>query len=115
FLTWNGTVIYKYGASDPASWSFRPNHLLFWDAIRWSCDHGYRTFDFGRTDRANSGLRAFKAGWGATEEPLIYSVFGDSAEGGIGERLQSLAAPIIRRGPAWLPRLLGEALYRYSA
>jgi Acetyltransferase (GNAT) domain len=115
FLAWNGTLIYKYGASDPAHWGLRPNHLLFWDAIRWACDHGYHTFDLGRTDRSNSGLRRFKSGWGAAEEPLVYSLLGAPTGAGMGQRLQSLAAPVIRRGPRWLPRLLGEVLYRYSA
>ena len=30
FLTWNRTVVYKYGASDPRYWAVRPNNLLFW-------------------------------------------------------------------------------------
>ena len=33
FLRHNGTVIYKYGASDDAAWAVRPNHAIFWRAI----------------------------------------------------------------------------------
>jgi lipid II:glycine glycyltransferase (peptidoglycan interpeptide bridge formation enzyme) len=42
FLTWNGVTVYKFGASDPAAWPRRPNHALFWTAIRESCLRGDR-------------------------------------------------------------------------
>ena len=76
FLAWNGTLIYKYSASDPLYWRYRPNNLVLWTAIRWGCEHGYHLMDFGKTDLANQGLRDFKSGWGATETPLIYSYIG---------------------------------------
>src|SRR5204862_1950065 len=49
FLHWNGELVYKYGASDHRYWEYRPNNLLFWEAIRWARDNGYHTIDFGRT------------------------------------------------------------------
>ena len=76
FLAWNGTMIYKFGASDASSWSLRPNHLLFWHAIRAACEQECRWFDFGRTDIGQEGLRNFKLSWGAVEEPLIYGMLG---------------------------------------
>jgi CelD/BcsL family acetyltransferase involved in cellulose biosynthesis len=114
FLVWKGTVVYKYGASDPAYWRLRPNHLLFWTVIRWACQHGCRTFDFGRTEPDNAGLRAFKSGWGAQEHPLTYSSVGAAAADGLalGARL---VRPVIQHSPAWVCRLAGELLYRYAA
>ena len=47
FLSWNGTTIYKFGASDPEGWRLRPNHALFWTAIQASCLRGDHRFDFG--------------------------------------------------------------------
>jgi CelD/BcsL family acetyltransferase involved in cellulose biosynthesis len=47
FLTWNRTVVYKYGASDPRYWSVRPNNLLFWEAIKWACESRYERLSFG--------------------------------------------------------------------
>ena len=81
FLSWNGTTIYKFGASDPEHWPLRPNHLIFWTAIRDSCERGDHRFDFGRTDLENTGLRSFKEGWGAVERPLFTSALGAAPAG----------------------------------
>lgn len=115
FLDWNGTVIYKYGASNPRYQGLRPNNLLFWHAIRKASEQGRRTMDFGRTDFENEGLRAFKASWGATEEPLVYSGVGIAAPTGAG-RARGLAGLAIRRSPTTVVcRAVGEAFYRYAA
>jgi CelD/BcsL family acetyltransferase involved in cellulose biosynthesis len=115
FLTASRTVVYKFGASEPSSWPLRPNHLIFWDAIRWSCEEGFARFDFGRSDLDSSGLRDFKNGWGAVEEPLVYSAIGAEPPRG-GRRIgASLLPPLIRRSPLWLCRALGEAGYRHTA
>jgi CelD/BcsL family acetyltransferase involved in cellulose biosynthesis len=115
FLTWNGTVTYKYSASDPAHWLLRPNNLLLWTAIRRGCVEGYRTFDLGRSDTDNAGLRAFKAGWGAAERPLVYTVVADEAPRVAGGRAAAMLAPVIRRSPAIVCRGVGELLYKYAA
>ena len=119
FLSWNGTVIYKFGASDADAWSLRPNHLLFWHAIRASCEQGYRWFDFGRTDAGQEGLRNFKLSWGAAEEPLVYRTLGGKPEPVSPEEGEGLATrvlgPVIRHGPLLLCRAFGETLYRYVA
>jgi CelD/BcsL family acetyltransferase involved in cellulose biosynthesis len=115
FLSWNGTTVYKFGASDDALLRVRPNHLLLWDAIRRSCERGDRTFDFGRTDFDNAGLRSFKSGFGAGERPLVYAQFGDGTVYAGGGRASRALAPVIRRSPPWVCRGLGEVLYKYAA
>jgi CelD/BcsL family acetyltransferase involved in cellulose biosynthesis len=114
FLAWNGTVAYKYGASDPERLSLRPNDVLFRDAIRWACANGFHTLDFGRTDADATGLRRFKLGWGCDEAPLLYSVVG-----GEPPRLTSSSstalAPLLRHSPTWVTRVVGELLYKYAA
>jgi CelD/BcsL family acetyltransferase involved in cellulose biosynthesis len=115
FLDWNGSVTYKYGASDAAHWSLRPNHLLFWNAIERSCREGRRRFDFGRTDFDNEGLRAFKSGWAASEEPLVYTSIGGAAPQPGLPRAARMLAPLIRRSPRWVCRAVGETLYKYAA
>jgi CelD/BcsL family acetyltransferase involved in cellulose biosynthesis len=72
FLAWNSTIIYKYGASDAAYWRLRPNNAILWHAISWGCENGYSTFDFGRTESGNHGLREFKRGWGTEEAWLTF-------------------------------------------
>jgi len=115
FLAWNGTTIYKFGASDPEAWPLRPNHLLFWTAIQESCARRDTRFDFGRTDLDNDGLRAFKSSWGAAERPLVYSAHASAAEGGGEGIVGRVLATGIRRGPRWVCRGTGEVLYRYAA
>ena len=115
FLTWNGTTIYKFGASDPQGWPLRPNHPLFWAAIRDACHRGDRCFDFGRSDLANTGLRAFKSSWGAVEQPLVYSALGPGVPGGNVRLAERLLEAVIRAGPTWLCRGIGEVVYRYAA
>jgi len=117
FLTSNKTVIYKFGASDESSLSLRPNHLLFWHAIRAACEQGCRWFDFGRTDLGQEGLRNFKLSWGAVEEPLVYAAL-EGQRGSVptteGMAAQMLGT-VIRHGPLVLCRAFGETLYRYVA
>jgi CelD/BcsL family acetyltransferase involved in cellulose biosynthesis len=115
FLAHKGRLVYKYGASSQASLNVRPNNLLFWYVIRWAADRGYTTLDFGRTAAEQHGLRSFKAGWGAVEEPLVYSYIADRAPAAPVERSSALAAPVLRHSPAWVTRALGELLYRYAA
>jgi CelD/BcsL family acetyltransferase involved in cellulose biosynthesis len=115
FLVGGGSTIYKFGASDVDSWPLRPNHLIFWTAIREARERGDRRFDFGRTDLGNSGLRSFKSGWGAQERLLKYSTLAPGATAG-AEGLASRALSVaIRKGPQWVCRGTGAALYRYAA
>jgi CelD/BcsL family acetyltransferase involved in cellulose biosynthesis len=114
FLTFNGTVTYKYGASDARALAKRPNNLLFAEAIRWACASGFETLDFGRTDLDNEGLRSFKRSWGAEEVELPYTYFAERppATGtGLRDRLLGTA---IRRSPPVVGRIVGEALYRHA-
>jgi CelD/BcsL family acetyltransferase involved in cellulose biosynthesis len=116
FLLGSDTVAYKYGASDAAFWRLRPNHLVFWTAMRSACEQGYRWFDFGRSDLPDRGLRDFKAGWAAEEEPLYYTMLADDprtkARSG---RALATARAVLRRSPTWVCRASGELLYRYAA
>jgi CelD/BcsL family acetyltransferase involved in cellulose biosynthesis len=113
FLTHSGTVTYKYGASDARRLGKRPNNLLFSEAIRWACEAGFQTLDFGRTDRDNEGLRSFKRSWGASEVELPYTYLTESEPrqgAGLRDRVTSAT---IRRSPPIVGRLAGEVLYRH--
>ena len=114
FLAFNGTVIYKYGASDRAALGKRPNNLLFLEAIRRACEDGMRTLDLGRTDSGHETLRDFKLSWGAEERVLAYHELSERAPRAGGTGLAERAAPLIRRSPPVVGRLVGEALYKYA-
>lgn len=113
FLAFGDVLTYKYGASDERALGKRPNNLLFSEAIRWGCEEGLGSLDFGRTDLDNDGLRAFKRSWGAEEVDLSYSYFADR-EPPLAPRLRDrLMAGTIRHAPPAFGRLVGEALYRH--
>jgi CelD/BcsL family acetyltransferase involved in cellulose biosynthesis len=117
FLSWNGTTISKFSASDERAWSLRANNLITWHLIKTACELGSRWLDFGRTDAGSEGLRVFKRSWGAVEEPLGYAILGAGAEPApsMGGKAGHLLASVIRHGPPVLCRAAGEALYRYAA
>jgi len=116
FLQSNGIVVYKYGASDATHWRLRANTALFHEAISQSLDAGCHTFDWGRTDTEDEGLRRFKAGWGSTESELVYSTLGTQGGRNLGsDHFAGLARGVIRRSPKSVSRLAGALLYRYAA
>lgn len=115
YLTHNDTVTYKYGASAAEALPKRPNNLLMLEAIRWSCENGFRKFDFGRTDLDNEGLRRFKVSWGAEELPLSYTYLTSREPAPVGEQSlrERVMTATIQRSPAVVGRLAGEMLYRH--
>jgi CelD/BcsL family acetyltransferase involved in cellulose biosynthesis len=115
FLVHNGTVTYKYGASAAEALPKRPNNLLMLEAIRWSCEEGFRRFDFGRTDLDNEGLRKFKRSWGAEELPLSYTYLTRREPAAVGapSLRERVMMKTIQRSPALVGQLAGEMLYRH--
>ena len=91
----------------------RPNNLLLWTAIRWGCENGYVLFDMGRTDLDDTGLRAFKSGWGAREMPLAYSTLSPEPLQSVTGRLMPIMQTVIRNSPLWVCRATGELLYKH--
>ena len=115
FLTWRDSVIYKFGASDPSARMLGANNLVIWRGIKWGCERGYATFDFGRTDLGAEGLRRFKNGWNPVEEPLVYTTLGTELQASSSGVAQNTLAKVIQHSPLWVCRALGEMLYRYAA
>ena len=115
-LAWNGTATLKFQASDETCWEARPNHLCYWESLRWASEAGYRRFDFGRTETRHEGLRQWKAGWGAEAVPLAYALTGQGGPG-VGDHgpLGAALRLVIRSSPPVVCRALGALLYRYAA
>jgi Acetyltransferase (GNAT) domain len=113
FLTFRDVLTYKYGASDERFLQSRPNNLLFMEAIRWGCEHGMRTLDFGRTHWGQEGLRSFKLAWGAEERELRYRHLGGVPAARHGG-LERLLGGAIRHSPPQAGRVIGEVLYRHA-
>lgn len=113
FLTYNGVLTYKYGASDERWLHLRPNNLLFSESIRWGCENGMHTFDLGKTDVNNTGLTAFKRNWGAEELTLPYTHTAQRHPGGSDGLASAAVSFAVRRGPPSLGRLIGAVLYKH--
>jgi FemAB-related protein (PEP-CTERM system-associated) len=110
------TLHYSYGASDEKYLKLAPNNLLFWEVITWGCEHGYKAFDLGRTARDNEGLMEFKRRWGATQEPLPYYYYPQTA--GLASTSESsrkfrLLTTAWRRLPLGITAPLGGWLYKH--
>jgi CelD/BcsL family acetyltransferase involved in cellulose biosynthesis len=115
FLSWNSRLTYKFGASNEDHWNVRPNHAIFWNAIRWGCENGFQMLHFGRSRFEDAGLRAFKRSWGAEERPLVYTTLLGRASHLRLTRASRAAAAILRHAPPWVSHGVGTVLYRYAA
>jgi len=109
-------LTYKYSASDHRSLRLRPNNLMLWTAMQEAIRRGFTTFDFGRTDAHNTGLRQFKSGWGSTESPLFYSYYpAPPSDNLLRMAREKIVGPVIKHSPEFVCRLTGELFYRYFA
>lgn len=115
FLGWNRRLIYKFSASSREQGDVGAAQLVVAEAIRWGCENGYTSFDFGRTEAGHEGLRNFKLSWGSTEHDLTYTHLSDRPPRLGGGRAQTILGRVIRASPELVTRAVGRAGYRYTA
>lgn len=118
FLYYNGTIFYKYGASYTEYLNYRPNNLIFWEAIKWAKEHNYKYLDLGRTSPDNEGLMKFKRHWGAEEVDLPYYYYPEVK--GVSSVKQSslkykITTSILRRTPTRILVATSNKFYKYFA
>jgi lipid II:glycine glycyltransferase (peptidoglycan interpeptide bridge formation enzyme) len=108
-------VIYKYGASDKAYQNLRANNLVMWEAVKWSCDNGFKSLCFGRTEPENEGLRQFKAGWGAREYLIKYYKYDMQQETFVKKAgdINPAFKKIFGKLPVPVLKMTGNLLYRH--
>jgi len=114
FFFFGTEAVYKFGASDLAFQSSRPNNLVMWEAIKWFASHGFERLHLGRTSMNNHGLAQFKRGFGAIEDRLNYFRYSLREEKwitSIDRAADSLANSVFRRLPLPVLRLAGRILY----
>lgn len=111
----NGNVSIKYSASDRDYLEFRPNNLMFWASIEASNNKGYKTYDFGKTAIKQESLCQFKSYWGTRREKLEYNFYPEVEEQKEDSFiLNKIIGPMIKFGPKFVCRAIGELLYKYS-
>jgi hypothetical protein len=115
FFLSGDTAIFKYGASDKKYHHLRANNLVMWEAIKWSCQNGFKHFCFGRSEPGNKGLLQFKSGWGTIEQKINYYRY-DLKKGSFvsdSSKLTGFRNRVFRNMPLPLLKKLGSVLYKY--
>lgn len=69
------TMVYKYGCSNAEFHNLGGMPLLFWQAMQHAKQLGLRNFDFGRSEKENESLAAFKEHLGGTRTSISYLRF----------------------------------------
>jgi FemAB-related protein (PEP-CTERM system-associated) len=93
-----------------------PNMLLYWTFLKFACDNGYHTFDFGRSTPGEGTFR-FKKQWGANAMPLHWYSLPVDGQG--GDAVSSQKSKLDRVIKIWenLPvgftRVLGPNVRKY--
>lgn len=79
-LTFRDTIIVPgWVSSLREAFDLCPNFVLYWEAIRFGCQNGYRVLDFGRSFR-HAGTFEFKRQWGAVPHVLPW-IFVETVSG----------------------------------
>ncbi len=75
FVTpWKDRVSCTWGGMLRQYYHLRPNHILFWETIKYGIDRGAQWLDFGRS-RYDSGTFVFKQAWGSDPRPLYQQYY----------------------------------------
>lgn len=97
------------------------NHLqsnmwLYWNCLKYACEHGYRVFDFGRSTVGSATFK-FKAQWGAQPVNHYWHYHLDAGQETPQLNQQSpkfrLAAKVWQHLPLRVTRLLGPAIVKH--
>ena len=94
---------------------YYPNFLLYWTALKFACDHGYKVFDFGRSS-PGGGTYQFKGQWGAKPVQLYWHYWmengGSLPELNPNNPKYRAAIQIWKRLPVGLTRMIGPAIVK---
>jgi hypothetical protein len=111
-----GKTYLKYEVVDDAFRDTRPVYAMLWKSIEESALDGDHTYDFGRTEKDNTGLVGFKSRWGTEQVDLPYYFFPPS-EGLSVVKSSSLKyklfTGVFRRMPTSMSVRIGERLFRH--
>jgi len=70
-FVYGGTLLPYYGGGLREYFDYAVNDFMYWELMRYGCEHGYKVFDFGRSKR-DTGSYRFKKHWGFEPEQLDY-------------------------------------------
>jgi hypothetical protein len=115
FLHFGKKAIIKYSGSKREWQHVRANNLIWWQAIKWYHEKGYKYLSFGRTDSESESLRTFKTGWAPNEEMISYYRYNFKADGFVKNSMEISAhyTSVSKRMPQAVFKLIGRLLYRH--
>jgi serine/alanine adding enzyme len=92
-----------------------PNMLLYWSCLKFACENGFTTFDFGRSTKEESTYK-FKEQWGATPSPMVWSYWVQD-EGNVPDitprnRKYRFAIEIWKKLPLPVTQMLGPRIIK---
>jgi len=92
------------------------NNLLYWQAIKYACANGFKTFDFGRST-IDTGTYNFKLQWDAEPVKLHYQYFLNLASGppvvDATNNKYEAAISIWKKLPLFVTNFIGPRLVQY--
>lgn len=117
YFKYKGKVSTEFAGWDTKFHSFKPNHFLYWNAIKRSHDEGYKIFDFGRTSNEDNGLMNFKDRWGTTRKEITVGFYPSTATNRFEGHRSSVKIDIIKTISKHLPlrvfKLFGDFCYSH--
>jgi hypothetical protein len=125
FHAYRDTVDLVFNASTQRHLRLRGNHAVYWGAIRWAIENGYRRYNMGEAT-VDGSLGRFKAQWGGEPVDRFRYDFNPSnhvdatdalrrASGrlDVGDRRESLPSRVWGRTPLIATRVAGQLVYRF--
>ncbi|GAK60761.1 hypothetical protein U27_00659 [Candidatus Vecturithrix granuli] len=95
---------------------FSVNMMLYWNILKFACEHGYTQFDFGRSTQ-DEGTYKFKQQWGSEPVPCYWQYWlaysGDPPEINPDNPKYRLAINVWQRLPLAVTNFLGPHIVKY--
>lgn len=79
YLFYKDTVINTWSSALEAYRMYYPTDFGIWNVIKYSCENGYRYYDFGRSQENSTNLE-FKRRWSAETKQLHYQYYLNNTE-----------------------------------
>ena len=111
---WRDRLEVPWASSLRAHATQSPNTLLYWTMLQWAVQHGYKTFDLGRST-PDEGTFHFKKQWGAQPLDLAWEYLGLS--GDVPDQSPKnpkfkAAIAVWQHLPVWLTNRVGPPIVR---
>jgi FemAB-related protein (PEP-CTERM system-associated) len=116
FFCWGKNLVSKFAASLPEAVPLRAYAALYWRAIQFGLESGFRKLSWGTSSRDQTGLIEFKERWGASSRPAVLYTLPVHGTAPPIERYydsKGITRQAWRFQPLWTTQVLGGFLNRW--